>query len=124
MEDSNLRRRTPADLQSDPFGHSGNSPNDIGKERFPTPLWVFGVAKLRGFVGLSTNGLKKSKLVTGQRCPLYALQYHVCQIVAYMSRLILLVTEFQLIAYHRDTACLRYAIVLLPAAYQCESPGV
>jgi hypothetical protein len=25
-EDSNLRRRSPSDLQSDPFGHSGTSP--------------------------------------------------------------------------------------------------
>jgi hypothetical protein len=31
-EDSNLRRRTPADLQSAPFGHSGISP-DISSHR-------------------------------------------------------------------------------------------
>ena len=40
-EDSNLRRRSPADLQSDPFGHSGISPKIIVKEHFPAPLPVW-----------------------------------------------------------------------------------
>src|SRR5208283_1692644 len=31
-EDSNLRRRSPSDLQSDPFGHSGTSPRNISNQ--------------------------------------------------------------------------------------------
>ena len=36
-EDSNLRRHTPADLQSAPFGHSGTSPQQILNSN--TPGW-------------------------------------------------------------------------------------
>jgi hypothetical protein len=39
-EDSNLRRLTPADLQSAPFGHSGIPPQGIGSRTSRLNVWA------------------------------------------------------------------------------------
>ena len=50
--DSNHRRRKPADLQSAPFGHSGNHPNSFAKLRIFSESAKFSVEN-----GIKNNGI-------------------------------------------------------------------
>ena len=71
--DSNHRRQEPADLQSAPFGHSGNHPLNYFvniKPYRPSDFWK-AVAKVEKYVRTTSKCLQINLHLTFKNIPLY-----------------------------------------------------